>query len=360
MKNGCEYVFHMYTYHESLWFFGAGVCVCVSVVKWGFLCHPMWYVRGDEYVMLKYAGQLNINCIWIDDKNFERERMQKITSIVGDFSHFTLLFHGSFLFQVAMIRHIRDDLGVLSHAQRFRIVRYLQMDGIETIFVNKCDPYLHSPVHSQGVSFSSVFIRCFLLPARLLPFSRVFLWSFRPYKTSLSDNMRKRHTLRMAVRQTEIANAFLSACVTRRLNQYTYLCQFAFLLLKVGMIFYIRLDFRVFCYSLQFGRICNSRCLGFRNMAKNGEINETTIMDKKWMSELTWLDINVLFAHTKCHYMVTISIHTSKWQNSILCFFFRSTNEKELFAIFQPFLAHVLVVCESNKINDTYKYSSFG
>lgn len=73
----------------------------------------------------------------------------------------------------------------------------------------------------------------------------------------------------------------------------TYLCQFAFLLLKIGMIFYIRLDFRIFCYSLQFWRICDSCCLGFWNMAKYGKISEKIITRINWVPEMTRCDISV-------------------------------------------------------------------
>lgn len=79
-----------------------------------------------------------------------------------------------------------------------------------------------------------------------------------------------------------------------------YLCKFSLLLFKIRMIFYIRLDFCIFGYSFQFGRISNCGCLRFWNMTvgkkemreKTAELivekkrNRTERIQIKWATEM--------------------------------------------------------------------------
>lgn len=54
-----------------------------------------------------------------------RGTVNQITSIIGNLCHFSLLFHGCFLFQITMVCHIRYNFRILFHTQCFRIVCHL-------------------------------------------------------------------------------------------------------------------------------------------------------------------------------------------------------------------------------------------
>lgn len=56
----------------------------------------------------------------------------------------------------------------------------------------------------------------------------------------------------------------------------SYLRDFALLLFELCMVLYVRLDFCILSYSLQFWRFGNCRCFGFRYVSANGKKNLLT------------------------------------------------------------------------------------
>lgn len=138
-------------------------------------------------------------------ENYSFACPHRLTSIVRHLGHFALLLHGRFLRQVSVIRHIWDNLWILLDSQRFRIICHLKFAIEER--------------------------------KRLLLLYASHDWCGR----TTGNWMRPRKLT-------------------------TNLRQFALILLEIGMIFHIRLDFRIFGYSFEFRCVSYSGGLCFGNM----------------------------------------------------------------------------------------------
>lgn len=99
-----------------------------------------WYTREKKKTHT-HPGQKrpNTDPTTNEIQTKSRGTVNQITSIIGDLSHFSLLFHRCFLFQIAMVCHIRDEFRILSHTKCFRIVCHLN----ETTQIKVASNFIH-------------------------------------------------------------------------------------------------------------------------------------------------------------------------------------------------------------------------